>query len=177
MSNMVVGGVDIGDVLEGFGAVQAFGAGRYIEPGKYLFKISSLEFKKGFKGVTAIGTNEVVHIEHTEDGDLAVGGERNLVEPMSGANAAIGKSNLKGYLLAACESLYQQKIDPKGVNEAFVVPLAGPSQPLKGVYVWCEAFKKEKQKKPGEFITVKNWRMATNAELAGLGFVQPAPRS
>ena len=33
--------------------------------------------------------------------------------------------------------------------------------------------KKEKKNKPGEFITVKNWRMVTNEELAGYGLRQP----
>lgn len=170
---LAVNGIDLTDALDDFGKVQASGAGRYVEPGRYIFKISTVEIKKGHKGLTAIGTNEVAHIYQSEDTELKIGDERNLVEPLSGTNATVGKSNLKGYLLAACESLFQQKIDQKKVDANFVIPLIGPTQPLKGVYVICEAFKKEKKNKPGEYITAKNWRMVTNEELAGYGLRQP----
>lgn len=178
VQSLLVGGQDLSDVLDDFDKVQVFGSGQYIEPGKMLMRIASVEIKKGHKGISAIGTNEVAHIWSSEDAQLKLGDNRNLVEPMIGPNASIGKSNLKAYLLAACEGLFQQKIDVKRVSKDFVIPLLQPNQLLAGVFVVCEAFKKPKVKNPLEMITVKNWRSIMNAELAAINpaFVQPPYR-
>lgn len=163
-----VQGIDLSDVLDGFDKVAPSGAGEYFEPGKYLVEIQSCEFKKGHRGISFIGTNKVVHIYKTEDLGLKVGDTRNVVENLSSTNKAIAAANMKGYLLAACESLYRRKLDHRTVKAEFAAACGGPAQPVKGVLLICDAIRKEKANTPGEFITVKNWKMITEAELAAL---------
>lgn len=167
--SLQVQGIDLSDVLEGFDKVPPSGAGEYFDPGKYLIRIAKCEFKKGHKGVSFIGECEIVHIFNTEAEGLQPGMTRNIVENLTGTNAAICKANMKAFLLAGCESLYRQKLDHRAVKPEFAAACGAPSQPLKGVFVICEAVTKEKQKKPGEFITVKNWKMISEAELAQIG--------
>lgn len=183
---LVINGVDLGEVLDGFEKVNPSGSGQWIKPGRYLMQISQIELKKGYKGASIIGTNKVVHIWNTEDADLKIGEERNFVENLTGKNPGVAQANLKAYLLAGCESLYQTKIDPRKVSPGFVAPLLGPVQPLRGVYIVCEAFmkpKKDAQNKPPEqltqadMITVKNWSMARADMLAEFGLSQPPPRA
>ncbi len=166
---LAVQGIDLSDVLDGFDKVAPSGAGEYFEPGKYIVEIQSCEFKKGHKGVSFIGVCKIVHIFHTEAEGLTVGHSRNIVENLTGQNAAICKGNMKAFLLAGCESLYRQKLDHRAVKAEFAAACGSAAQPLKGVFVICEAVSKEKQAKKGEFITVKNWKMISEAELASFG--------
>lgn len=173
---MLINGVDVGDSLDKFDESVPFGAGEYIEPGEYIFEIVSCEIKKGHKGITFIGTNKLIHIMRTDEQGLVPGVQRNLVCSLTGNAEKLQTSNanIKGYLLAACEGLYQRKLDPKAVKKEFIGACCGVAQPLAGVLVKCEAFKKEKAKAKGEFYTAKNWKMLSNAELAAFGRAQPA---
>lgn len=186
---IVISGVDLSQVLDGFEKVNPSGSGQWILPGKYLMQVQQVELKKGYKGASIIGTNKVVHIFHTEDADLKVGEDRNFVENLTGANPGVAAANLKAYLLAGCESLYRTKIDPRKVSPAFVAPILGATQPLAGVFIICEAFTKPKaaaknkaphELLPTDMITVKNWHSVNQATLDGVFGVnavqQPAPK-
>lgn len=176
MANQVQG-IDLDELLGGeeFTKMTPSGGGQYVQPGEYVFKIVQCTLKKGFKGTTFIGENEISQILKTEEQGLSPGDKRNLVEVLTGKNAKICQANMKGYLLAACESLYQTKIDHKNVNPAFVARVLAADQPLAGVYVKCSAFAKPKANNAPGLVTIKNWSMVTNAELAALGVQQPAP--
>lgn len=174
-NGLVIGNIDLGELLDGMGKVDPSGSGKFIAPGKYLLQVESFEFKKGYKGTSAIGSNKIVKIFSSDDADAAIDDPANLVENITGKNPAIAKANLKAYLLAVCGGLYQQVINPRQVDERFVFAVAQPTQPLKGVFVICEAFKKAKVSKPEESITVKNWRPIFDAELAQYGLAQPKP--
>ncbi len=171
----VVSGIDLDALLGGddFTKMDASGAGQYIEPGTYLFKILSCELKQGFKGTTFIGTNEVVQVTQSNEQGIVPGSQRNLVEVLTGKNGKMAQANMKGFLLAACESLYQVALDKTKINPAFVARVLQPDQPLKGVYVTCHALHKPTQ--AGKLYTAKNWKMITNAELSSLGVQQPKP--
>ncbi len=175
MANQVQG-IDLDEVLGGeeFTKMTPSGGGQYIQPGDYLFKIVTCEIKKGFKGVTFIGNCEIVQIAKTSEEGLTPGDKRNVVENLTGKNAKIMQANMKGFLLAACESLYQKKIDHKNVNPGFVARVLAADQPLANVYLRCEAFSKPKTTSPG-VVTVKQWTMVLNSTLAALGLAQPAP--
>lgn len=177
MTGLVLGNIDLSRALANFGAVQASGGGKFVPPGKFLMQVESFDFRDGYKGITAIGTNKIVKIFQCDDPDTHEGDSGNLVENLTGANPGIAKANLKGYLLAACGGLYQRRFNERDVNEGFTIACAQPTQPLKGVYVMCEALKKPKAKNPAEFITVKNWHPIFDAELAGYGLKQPTPTS
>ena len=153
------------------------GVGQYFEPGKYLVRCDRVELKKGHRGTSAIGTNTIMHVWHTEDASIVPGeSNRNVVENLTGPNAKIAKANLKAYLLALCEGMYAQKIDPRAVNAAFVIPIVGAANPIGGTYAICEAVRVPKVSKPTEFIVKKSWSPIGNAELAHFGLVQPVPR-
>lgn len=173
----VVAGIDIDALLGGdqFTNMAPTGSGQYIEPGDYLFKVVTCEIKNGHKGTTFIGTNEVVSVMRTNETGLTPGAQRNIVEVLTGKNGKIMQGNMKAYLLAACESLYQRKIPVTGVNPGFVARVLQPDQPLKGVYVLCQAFHKAKANGTAGVVTIKNWKMITNEELAPLGLSQPKP--
>ena len=171
--------VDLDAILNAtgdFSKLTPSGAGQYIQPGDYLFEISSIEIKNGYKGTSFIGNNTIKLIVQTDEEGLTPGATRNIVENLTGPNKGIALANMKAYLLAGCESLFQRKIPNEGVNPKFVARLLSADQPLKGVFVWCNAFTKPKQNGKGN-VTVKNWKMATNEELAAHGLAQPANRA
>jgi len=162
--------MDLSDALDGFDSQAPSGGGAFIQPGAYLVMCEQIEFKKGYKGISFIGTNKVIKVLREEDGSNAEDGQANVVENMT-KRKSVAQANMKAYLLALCESRYQKRVDYKQVKSDFAVVCAGPAQPLKGIYAFVDAIHKPREGKTA--VTVKNWRMATNEELAPFGLAQP----
>lgn len=164
--------LNLDDILEDLDKVAPSGGGNYHVPGEFIIEIGDVQIKKGHKGITFVGEGRIAHIFKCSVDGIEVGEMRNCVENLSaiGDKKNIGQANMKAYLLAGCESLYQQKIQHKNVNGAFVAKVIR-DQTLKGVLVRLDAFQKDKSKSAGTF-TMKNWSMVTVAEAERLGLTQ-----
>ncbi len=132
-------GFDADDVLEDFDKATPSSGRSYVKPGGYLMLSKSLELKKGDQGVTFIGTNEVVKVLRDSGDSNSEGEEANVVENFT-KHPKTAPGNTKGYVLGLAEGKYQQKIpNPKTIKKEFLKTACGPDQPLRSIYVFCDA--------------------------------------
>jgi hypothetical protein len=170
MTGLQVADIDLSDALDGFENASPSGGGNYIRPGSYLVMCKQCEVKKGYRGISFIGSNTVVKVIRDDGESNPEGAEANVVENLT-KNKSVAQANMKAYLLALCEGKYQKKINHKTIKPEFIPKCCAPEQPLRGVYAFVEAVQKKREGKSD--VTIKNWRMATNEELAEFGLKQP----
>jgi len=165
-----VGGINLDEALDGFdNTPPSSGGGSYVLPGEYILRVENITMKKGFRGISFVGTNKVVHVIKSEEGvGSRLDDEANVVENLTKNENA--KANIKAYAVAVAESFYQRKVDPKNIKKDFIARCCDASQPLKDVLVRVVA--KQVKTRAGGDYTAKTWSMLTVEEAAKYGLTQ-----